>query len=131
MMLNTRQVADFLGVNSATVTGWVRAGKLHATQIPGRGRNGFEYRFNAGDLEAFKQQRHAIVSEMWQDITAELASIVADEGCTPDFRLAAAKHLQEMSRIDQGLRDIDRELGTQIPNEHMINRALQIIEKNS
>lgn len=42
--------AKIFGVKTRTVQDWIRQGKLHARDLPGRGR------FLSGDLELFLQQ---------------------------------------------------------------------------
>ena len=45
------EVAGMLKVNERTVRRWIKAGKIDAVPIPGRGRTGTEWRIPKGSIE--------------------------------------------------------------------------------
>ena len=57
--LTIPEVAELLKVHPRTVRRWIKAGKLKATALPGRGSVGVEYRISEADLQAFLDARQA------------------------------------------------------------------------
>ena len=58
-LLTVAEAAELLRVHPRTIRRWIRAGKLRAQTIPGRGSHGIGYRIERAALRALLDQKGA------------------------------------------------------------------------